>query len=182
MKRTLVLGTLTVTAALIGSSAALAQEYKTRDQVKAELAEANRAGTILSGDGTLWRDLGVPHGADDSDRTGNTQERVRAALAEAGRAGSILSGDGTLWRDLGSPVYLAGAAPSDGKTRERVRAELAEADRNGSILSGDGTLWQDLGTLHGFTTTSFVAQTKPSAGASVMAGTDRSLDAGSGEN
>ena len=138
MKSKLALGTLTIIATLIGSGAALAQEYKTREQVKAELAEANRAGTVLSGDGTLWS-------------------------------------------DLGSPLYLASAALA-GKTREQVKAELAEGNRNGTILSGDGTLWQDLGALQRFTSTSFVAQSKRSHGAAVMAGTDRSPDSGSSKN
>ncbi len=181
MKRRLALGALTLTATLIGSGAALAQDYKTREQVNAELAEANRAGTILSGDGTLWRDLGVPHRAADADLTGKTREQVKAELAEANRNGTVPSGDGTLWRDLGAPLYLAGSALA-GKTREQVKAELAEANRNGTILSGDGTLWQDLGALNAFTATSFVAQSERSPGKPVMAGSDRSPDAGSTKN
>ncbi len=60
MRSRFVFGTLVIAATLIGSGTAGAQECKTREQVKAELAEATRAGTILSGDGTLWRDLGAP--------------------------------------------------------------------------------------------------------------------------
>jgi hypothetical protein len=180
MKR-FALSTLAITAALIGSGAAFAQDNKTREQVKAELAEANRAGTILSGDGTLWRDLGVPHRAADADLTGKTREQVKAELADANRNGTILSGDGTLWRDLGAPFDSAGSALAS-KTREQVKAELAEANRNGTILSGDGTLWQDLGALHRFTDASFVAQSKRSSGAPVMAGSDHSPDAGSANN
>ena len=61
MKSRLALSTLAISVTLVGSGAALGQEYKTREQVQAELAEANRDGTILSGDGTLWRDLGSLH-------------------------------------------------------------------------------------------------------------------------
>ena len=61
MKSRVVLGTLTFSAALIGSGAALARQHDTRAQVQAPLAEANRTGTILSGDGTLWQDLGALH-------------------------------------------------------------------------------------------------------------------------
>ena len=179
MRRKLAVGTLTLIATLIGSGAALAQD-KTREQVQAELAEANRAGTILSGDGTLWRDLGMPHRA-DSDLTGKTREQVKAELAEANRNGTILSGDGTLWRDLGAPLDSAGSALA-GKTREQVQAELVEANRNRAIVSGDGTLWQDLGALHRFTATSFVAQSSRPSGEPVMAGSDRSSDAGSASN
>src|SRR5258707_15453173 len=102
MRSRFVFGTLVIAATLIGSGTAGAQECKTREQVKAELAEATRAGTILSGDGTLWRDLGAPHPADTA-LTGETRGQVRAGLAEAVRAGLILLGDGTLWRYRGAP-------------------------------------------------------------------------------
>ena len=102
MRSRLVFGTLVIAATLIGSGTAGAQECNTREQVKAELADATRAGTILSGDGTLWRDLGAPRPADTA-LAGKTREQMKAELAEAIRAGTILSGDGTLWRDLGAP-------------------------------------------------------------------------------
>jgi len=154
MRSRLVFGTLVIAATLIGSGTAGAQECKTREQVKAELADATRAGTILSGDGTLWRDLGAPHPADTA-LAGKTRGRVKAELAEAIRAGTILSGDGTLWRDLGVPHPAETALA--GKTREQMKAELAEAIRAGTILSGDGTLWRDLGAPQRFPTTAFAA-------------------------
>ena len=107
MKSRLALSALTISVTLVGSGAALGQEYKTREQVRAELAEANRDGTILSGDGTLWRDLGAPRRPADTTLAGKTREQVRAELVEANRDGTILSGDGTLWRDLGSLQRLA---------------------------------------------------------------------------
>src|SRR6266403_1470003 len=110
MKSRLALSTLAISVTLVGSGAALGQEDKTREQVRAELAEANRDGTILSGDGTLWRDLGTLGRPADTGLAGKTREPVHAELAEANRDGTILSGDGTLWRDLGSLHYLA--APS----------------------------------------------------------------------
>jgi len=132
MKSKLVLGTLTMVATLIGSGTALAQEYQTR------------ADAIVSGDGTLWQDLGAPRQPVNAALAGRTREQVKAELAEAVRADAILSGDGTLWKDLSAPVGAANAALA-GKTREQVKAELAEAIRADTILSGDGTLWQDLG-------------------------------------
>src|SRR5467141_4909928 len=179
MKSRLALSTLAISVTLVGSGAALGQEYKTREQVQAELAEANRDGTILSGDGTWWRDLGAPRRADTT-LAGKTREQVRAELAEANRDGTILSGDGTLWRDLGAPrradTTLAG------KTREQVQAELAEANRDGTILSGDGTLWRDLGSLHYLAAPSFVARSNHTSSTPSMAGTDRSPDMGAGKN
>src|SRR5882672_5111016 len=109
MRSRLVFGTLVIAATLIGSSTAGARDCKRREQVKAELAEAIRAGTILSGDGTLWRDLGAPHPADTA-LAGKTRGQVKAELAAAIRAGTILSGDGTLWRDLGAPQRLPATA------------------------------------------------------------------------
>ncbi len=68
--------------------------------MKAELAEAIRTDTILSGDGTLWKDRGAP--LPPTEGAGKTREQVKAEPAEAIRTGTILSGDGTLWRDLGA--------------------------------------------------------------------------------
>src|SRR6266478_7425870 len=107
MRSRLALSTLTISVTLVGSGAALGQEYKTREQVRAELAEANRDGTILSGDGTLWSDLGAPRRADTT-WAGKTREQVQAELAEANRDGTILSGDGTLCRAWRTPGWRAG--------------------------------------------------------------------------
>ena len=79
-----------------------AQQHDTRAQVQAQLVEADRTGSILSGDGTLWRDLGTPRQPADTALAGKTRQLVQAELAEANRTGTILSGDGTLWQDLGA--------------------------------------------------------------------------------
>jgi hypothetical protein len=181
MKSRLALSALTISVTLIGSGAALGQEHKTREQVRAELAEANRNGTILSGDGTLWRDLGAPRRPADTTLAGKTREQVEAELAEANREGTILSGDGTLWRDLGTSHQPADTGLA-GKMREQVRAELAVANRNGTILSGDGTLWRDLGSLQHLAVPSFVARSNHTSGMPSMTGTDRSPDMRAGKN
>jgi len=177
MKSRLALSALTISVTLVGSGAALGQEYKKREQVRAELAEANRDGTILSGDGTLWRDLGAPRRPADTTLAGKTREQVKAELAEANREGNILSNDGTLWRDLGA-VRRPADTELAAKTREQVRAELAEANRNGTILSGDGTLWRDLGSLQHLAVPSFFARSNHTSGTPRMAETDRSPDMG----
>jgi hypothetical protein len=181
MKSRLALSALTISVTLVGSGAALGQEYKTREQVRAELAEANRDGSILSGDGTLWRDLGAPRRPGDTALAGKTREQVKAELAEANREAAILSNDGTLWRDLGTPRGTADTGLA-GKTREQVRAELAEANRNGTIVSGDGTLWRDLGSLQHLAVPSFVARSNHTSGTPSTAGVDRSPDMGAGTN
>jgi CRP-like cAMP-binding protein len=181
MTSRLALSALTISVALVGSGAALGQESKTREQVRAELAEANRDGTILSGDGTLWRDLGAPRRPADTTLADKTREQVKAELAEANREGTILSNDGTLWRDLGT-LHQPADTGLAGTTREQVRAELAKANRDGTILSGDGTLWRDLGSLHHLEAPSFFARSNHSSSTPSMAGTDRSADMGTGKN
>jgi Domain of unknown function (DUF4148) len=181
MKSRLALNALTISVTLIGSGAALAQQYKTREQVRAELAEANRDGSILSGDGTLWRDLGKPRQPADPASANGTREQLRGELAQGNHEGTILSNDGTLWTDLGKPRQPADAILAR-KTREQVRTELAEANRDGTILSGDGTLWRDLGSLQRFAVTSFVARSNHTSASASVAGADRPSDAGAGRN
>jgi len=135
MKSRLALSTLAISVTLVGSGAALGQEYKTREQVQAELAEANRDGTILSGDGTLWRDLGAPRRADTT-LAGKTREQVRAELAEANRDGTILSGDGTLWRDLGSLHYFAGPSFVARSNHTSSTPSMAGTDRSPDLGAG----------------------------------------------
>ena len=135
MKSRLALSTLAISVTLVGSGAALGQEYKTREQVQAELAEANRDGTILSGDGTLWRDLGAPRRADTT-LAGKTREQVQAELAEANRDGTILSGDGTLWRDLGSLHYLAAPSFVARSNHTSGTPSMAGTDRSPDMSAG----------------------------------------------
>src|SRR6266481_2253152 len=135
MKSRLALSTLAISVTLVGSGAALGQEYKTREQVQAELAEANRDGTILSGDGTLWRDLGAPRRADTT-LAGKTREQMQAELAEANRDGTILSGDGTLWRDLGSLHYLAAPSFVARSNHPSSTPSMAGTDRSPDMSAG----------------------------------------------
>src|SRR6266478_1179261 len=135
MRSRLALSTLTISVTLVGSGAALGQEYKTREQVRAELAEANRDGTILSGDGTLWRDLGAPRRADTT-LAGKTREQVQAELAEANRDGTILSGDGTLWSDLGTLHYLAAPSFVARSNHTSSTPSMAGTDRSPDMGAG----------------------------------------------
>ena len=136
MKSRLALSALTISVTLVGSGAALGQEYKTREQVRAELAQANRDGSILSGDGTLWRDLGAPRRSADTTSTGQTREQVKAELAEANRDGTILSGDGTLWRDLGSLQHLAVPSFVARSNHTSSMPSMAGSDRSPDVGAG----------------------------------------------
>jgi len=179
MKTKLVWSALSVAAAtLIGPGAALAQQCSnTQAQVKAELAEALRSGTIVSGDGTMWRDLGAPRQPADLVAEARTRERVKSELAEALDAGTIVSGDGTLWTDVGAPRQPVDAV-AEARTRERVKIELAEALRNGTILSGDGSLWKDLGTAQRDFAAPLLASASCPPSMAKMANASSSVDAG----
>lgn len=135
-----------------------AVQGKTRDQVRAELAEAQRTGDIVVGNS--GDELGVGRKLNEvvpasypakAVAQSKTREQVKAELAEAQRAGDIAvgsSGD-----ELGTgrkpnevfPVnYTAAKADPQGKTRAQVKAELAQAQRNGDVVVGNGG--DELGT------------------------------------
>lgn len=143
-------------AALITGHAQAADTGKTREQVRAELAEAQRTGDIVAS-----KDMGTDEYASGAGRklnelnpaaypakpavAGKTREQVRAELAEAQRTGDIVaskdagsdeyaSGVGRKLNELNPAAYPAKPAVA-GKTREQVRAELAEAQRTGDIVA-----------------------------------------------
>src|SRR3990167_6220518 len=149
-------------AALVTGHAQAADVGKTREQVRAELAEARRTGDIAAS-----KDMGTDEFASGAGRklnelnpaaypakpavAGKTREQVRAELAEARRTGDIAaskdmgtdefaSGAGRKLNELNPAAYPAKPAVA-GKTREQVRAELAEARRTGDIAAS-----KDMGT------------------------------------
>ncbi|MDR7308190.1 DUF4148 domain-containing protein [Rhodoferax saidenbachensis] len=143
-------------AALVTGHAQAADTGKTREQVRAELAEAQRTGDIAAS-----KDVGFDEFTPSTGRklnelnpaaypakpavAGKTREQVRAELAEAQRTGDIFaskdvgvdefaSGAGRKLNELNPAAYPAKPAVA-GKTREQVRAELAEAQRTGDIFA-----------------------------------------------
>jgi ribosomal protein L30E len=119
---------------------------KTREQVKAELAEALRTGDIVVGgeSGRKANELFPERYAAPAKavvKEGKTREQVKAELNEALRNGDVVAGgeSGRTLRELFPGRY---AQPSvqvqaaQGKTRAQVKAELAEAIRTGDIIVG----------------------------------------------
>ena len=104
-----VLGLLTMAATLAGSGNAFAQECATREQVQAELRQALRDETILSGDssGAIALEHAARHPAPPTVANAARQRQVQVELADALRNGTILAGDGTMWQDLGQPHQSA---------------------------------------------------------------------------
>ncbi|MGB4059546.1 MAG: DUF4148 domain-containing protein [Burkholderiaceae bacterium] len=125
---------------------------KTREQVKAELAEAIRTGDIVGNDesGRKLNELfpqnytarataGTTRVQAGAAPVGKTREQVKAELADAIRTGNIQANDesGRKLNEVFPSRYEVQQATGT-KTREQVKAELAEALRTGEILaSGD---------------------------------------------
>ena len=124
-------------AAFAGS--AHAQSEKTREQVKAELADAIRTGDVVApGDmGLRLNELypnRYPHAPEVASQT---RARVKAELAEATRAGDIMGAgeSGLKLNELFPGRFPAPVVVATGKTRAQAKAELAEAIRTGDMVA-----------------------------------------------
>jgi hypothetical protein len=117
---------------------------KTRDQVRAELAEARKYGDVLTVDETgLTAREQRPDLYPAKAFTAKSRSQVKAELAEAVRTGNIVADGetGAFAKDVNPGMYDAHAGHSMpkpqkafiGKTRAAVLAELAEAKRTGDI-------------------------------------------------
>lgn len=126
---------------LTAFSAVDAQEGKTRDQVRAELAAAQRDGDLLApGDsGLTLRELYPSRYPARQAAAVKTRAEVVDELQEARRNGDIVVGDTGLTQYEINPRNFPVRAVAQGKTREQVRAELAEAIRSGDIVANGET-------------------------------------------
>ncbi|MCY1545720.1 hypothetical protein D9M68_816730 [compost metagenome] len=124
---------------------------KSREQVRAELAEAQRTGDLIADSETgqrfnqIYSNL-YPQAAAAS--VGKTRDEVKAELAEARRNGDLIADGetGQRFNQLYPEQYAATrtSAPAvevvaQGKTRAEVKAELAEAQRNGDLIADSET-------------------------------------------
>jgi hypothetical protein len=139
--------TLLVLAATLGAGAH-AQVGTTREQVKAELAEAIRTGNVLANgeSGLTLREL-FPQRYPATPTAGATRAQVIAELKEAQRTGDIIApGDSGLRLNELYPQAYPPKAVAAGKTRAEVQAELREALRTGNVLAGgdSGLLLKEL--------------------------------------
>ena len=125
---------------------------KTREQVRAELAEAVRNGDLIADGetGARFNQLFPAQYAQSATVAGKTRAEVKAELAEAVRTGDLVADGqtGARFNEVAPAQYAAArsAAPvaanvavAQGKTREQVKAELAEAIRNGDIVADGET-------------------------------------------
>lgn len=128
--------------------AADASVGKTREQVRAELVEAQRNGDLIADGQTGLRFNQVsPHLYPQATVVAKTRAEVKAELAQAQANGDLIADGqtGARFNELFPAQYAAArtAAPvevvAQGKTRAEVKAELAEAIRNGEMIADGET-------------------------------------------
>ena len=132
--------TSTALALLIGAACAGANaQDKTRDQVRRELADAVRDGSLMRGE---YDPASRPASA--ATMSTRTRAAVRAEFAAALRSGDLLAaGESSQKLNELAPARYPQPALLAGKTRAQVRAELAQAQRNGDLLAaGEAGLTQ----------------------------------------
>lgn len=112
---------------------------KTREQVRAELLEAQRTGDVMA-DGESGMKLNELYPRNfQSSVNANAQSRarteVRAELLEAQRRGELMSfGDS---ESAFTQRYPGRASGASGLTRAEVKAQVLEAQRRGELMTSD---------------------------------------------
>jgi len=128
--------------------AADASVAKTREEVRAELIEAQRNGDLIADGETGLRFNQVsPHLYPQATVVAKTRAEVKAELAQAQANGDLIADGetGARFNQLFPAQYAAArTAPAaevvaQGKTRAEVKAELAEAIRNGDLIADGET-------------------------------------------
>jgi predicted DNA-binding WGR domain protein len=126
-----------IASAMLVGSPAFAQP--TRDQVKAEFAEAVRTGDIMSNRGGQKLNERFPdrYPAKQAQST-LTREQVKAELAEAQRTGDMVVGQSGRKLNEIFPDRYPVQQPRSTLTRDQVNAELVEAQRTGNyVMAGE---------------------------------------------
>jgi hypothetical protein len=124
-------------AAFTLASAAAAQSF-TREQVRAQLQQAQASGMLIAAGelGLAENELNPGSYAPAAEQPGPTRAQVREGLAQALRSGDYQVGEsGLTERELRHAGPAAG--PMLTSTRAEVRAELAQAIANGDYAVGD---------------------------------------------
>ena len=137
MKTKFAASALFIASAMLVGAPAFAE--LTREQVKAEFAEAVRTGDIMSNRGGQKLNERFPerYAAKQAQST-LTREQVKAELAEAQRTGDIVVGQsGRKLNEIFPGRYPVKQAQST-LTRAQVQAELAEALHTGNyVMAGE---------------------------------------------
>lgn len=139
-RKTLSSITLTLAALVAGNAmAADASASNTRDQVVAELVQAQRTGDILAqgNSGKLLNELFPSQYPAKAAAPGKTREQVVAELEEAQRTGDIQAIGGNSSKKLNAlnPSQYPARASTAGYTRAQVVAKLEQSQRSGDDFS-----------------------------------------------
>lgn len=120
-------------AALFGGQAMAANDAPvTREQVKAELAEAIRTGNIVTGESGAKLNEQFPQLYPQQEAASSvTRAQVKAELAEAIRTGNMIVGESGLKLNKIYPGNYPAQQHNSTVTRAQVKAELAQAISNG---------------------------------------------------
>jgi len=131
--------------AMLGAFASVqAQAVKTREQVRAELAQARVSGELhITGESDLTlRELHPDRYPAPAAEGGRTRAEVKAELADAARRGELIAaGEGLRADELHPQRDVQGVSLASVKTRAQVKAETLEAIREGDVYaSGEGQM------------------------------------------
>jgi Domain of unknown function (DUF4148) len=136
MNTTRILSVSILLAGLVGN--AIAEGGLTREQVRAELAEARATGKMIHGESGLWLSQQYPELYPAQPKTsGKTRAEVRAEYEEARRRGELVVGERGLRMNEIAPHLYPQTPRAPGKTRQDVMAELAEARLLGDLQVGE---------------------------------------------
>lgn len=130
--------------------AADASVGKTRDEVRAELAQAIRSGDMIADGATGQRYNQIaPHLYAQPVAVSKTRAEVASERDAAIRNGDLIAdgATGQRYNEVSPAQYatvrtnapVVAAAPAVGKTRAEVKAELAEAIRTGDLIADGAT-------------------------------------------
>jgi len=138
------IASLTVGAlALFGAQAVLAQSSPTRAEVKAETAEANKAGQIPGTGGGNVPDAatGTKSPKEQAATSDTTRAQRKATTAEANKAGQIPgTGVGNVPAAAAGTTSPKAAAATSDTTRAQRKADTAAANKAGEIKSGEANI------------------------------------------
>ena len=131
---------ITLAGLVAGQAVAADTSTVTREQVRAELAQAVRAGDVVVNNETGERLNARQSGRHASVGSAKSRAEVSAELAAATRAGWVVIDNqtGLMLKDL-QPASRGQTTAAGGATREQVKAELAEAVRNGDVVVNNAT-------------------------------------------
>ena len=142
--------TSTLVLLAVTALAAQAQPAKTRDDVKAAWAEAQRTGNLPADgeSGLLLRELHPQLYPQAAAIAGRTRDDVKAEFADAVRDGAVVaSAESGLTLAQQYPQRYPAPARFAGKSRDEVKAETLAAIRNGDLIA-NGELGLRANELH----------------------------------